>query len=51
MIELAYVGFEVLTAVVMKSFFFWDKTPCSLLKANRRLRGTGLLHPQGQRIS
>jgi hypothetical protein len=27
-----HVGFEVLTAVVMKSFVFWDKTPCSPLK-------------------
>jgi hypothetical protein len=24
-----YVGFEVLTAVVMKSTIFWDITPCS----------------------
>jgi hypothetical protein len=27
-----YVGFEVLTAVVMKSTIFWDITPCSPLK-------------------
>jgi hypothetical protein len=26
-----YVGFEVSTAVVMKSTIFWDITPCSLL--------------------
>jgi hypothetical protein len=26
-----YVGFEDLTAVVMKSFIFWDITPCSPL--------------------
>jgi hypothetical protein len=26
------VGFEVLTAVVMKSTIFWDITPCSPLK-------------------
>jgi hypothetical protein len=26
-----YVGFEVLTAVVMKSTIFWDVTPCSPL--------------------
>jgi hypothetical protein len=25
------VGFEVSTAVVMKSLIFWDVTPCSLL--------------------
>jgi hypothetical protein len=29
------VGFEVLTAMVMKSANFWDITPCSLLKVNR----------------
>jgi hypothetical protein len=28
-----YVGFEVPTAVVMKSFFFRDKTPCSPLES------------------
>jgi hypothetical protein len=29
------VGFEVLTAVVMKSTIFWDIMPCSPLKVNR----------------
>jgi hypothetical protein len=24
-----YVGFEVFTAVVLKSIIFWDMTPCS----------------------
>jgi hypothetical protein len=28
------VGFEVLTAVAMKSSIFWDITPCSVLKVN-----------------
>jgi hypothetical protein len=28
------VGFEVFTAVVMKSIIFWDVTPCSLLSCN-----------------
>jgi hypothetical protein len=28
------VGFEVLTAVVMKSSIFWDVMPCSPLKVN-----------------
>jgi hypothetical protein len=28
------VGFEVFTAVVMKSIIFWDMTPCSLLSFN-----------------
>jgi hypothetical protein len=25
-----YVGFDVFTAVVMKSTIFWDMTPCKL---------------------
>jgi hypothetical protein len=29
-----YVGFEVLTVVVVKSTIFWDITPCSPLKIN-----------------
>jgi hypothetical protein len=28
------VGFEVITAVVMKSSIFWDITPCNPLKFN-----------------
>jgi hypothetical protein len=39
-------GFEVLTAVVMKSIIFWDMTPCSPL--NRRFGRTYRLHLQGQ---
>jgi hypothetical protein len=31
------VGFEVLTAVAMKSIIFWDITPCSPLKFDRRI--------------
>jgi hypothetical protein len=42
-----YVGFEVLTAVVMNSSIFWDITPCSPLKVNRRFGGTCRLHLQG----
>jgi hypothetical protein len=34
------VGFEVLTAVVMKSIIFWDVTPCSPLVASRALLAT-----------
>jgi hypothetical protein len=45
------VVFEVLTSVVMKSFIFWDITPCSLLKVNRRFGGTCHLHLQGLRVS
>jgi hypothetical protein len=28
--QIFYVGFEVFTAVVMKSIISWDMTPCSL---------------------
>jgi hypothetical protein len=35
-------GFEVLTAAIMKISVFWDITPCSPLKVNRRFRGTSL---------
>jgi hypothetical protein len=45
------VEFEVLTAVVMKSYIFWDTTPCSLLKVHRRFGRTCSLHLQGRRIS
>jgi hypothetical protein len=40
------VGFEVLTAVVMKSIIFWNITPCSPLRVNRRFGGTYRLHLQ-----
>jgi hypothetical protein len=46
-----YVGFEVLTAVVMKSIKFWDITPCSPSSVNRRFGGTYRLHLQGRKIS
>jgi hypothetical protein len=45
-----FLGFEVLTPVVMKSIIFWDITPCSPLIFNRCFGGTYLLHLQGQRI-
>jgi hypothetical protein len=35
----------------MESSIFWDITPCSPLKVNRRLGGTCCLHFQGRRIS
>jgi hypothetical protein len=44
------VEFEALTAVVMKSPIFWDITPCSPLKVNRRFGGTCRLNFQGRRI-
>jgi hypothetical protein len=33
-------GSEVPTAMAMKSIVFWDTTPCSRLKVNRRFGGT-----------
>jgi hypothetical protein len=46
-----YLRFEVLTAMVMKRFVFWDITPCSPLKVNRRFGGTCRIHLQGRRIN
>jgi hypothetical protein len=45
------VGFEVLTAVAMKTVIFWNITECSPLKVNRRFGGTYCLLLQGRRIS
>jgi hypothetical protein len=42
---MGYIGFEVLTAVVMKSAIFWDITPCTPLSINRRFGGTYRLEP------
>jgi hypothetical protein len=33
--SLAIVGFEVLTAMSMKSYIFWDMMLCSLLKVKQ----------------
>jgi hypothetical protein len=43
------VGFEVFTAVVMKSTIFWDTTPCSPLSVNGRFGGTYRLHHQNRK--
>jgi hypothetical protein len=43
------VGFEVLSAVVMKRTIFWDIAPCSPLKVNRRFGGTYPFHLQGRK--
>jgi hypothetical protein len=37
-----YVGFEVLTAVIMRNSIFWDITPCSPLKVRPRFRKNGV---------
>jgi hypothetical protein len=43
------LGFEVLTAVVMKSAIFWDITPSSPFSVNRRFGATYRLHLQGRK--
>jgi hypothetical protein len=43
------IGFEVLTAVVMKSSIFCDITPCSPLKVNLRFWGISSLHIPGRK--
>jgi hypothetical protein len=35
-----HLGFDVLTAVVMKTTIFWDITPCSPLGVGRLFGGT-----------
>jgi hypothetical protein len=45
-----FVGFVLLTAVVIKRSVFWDITPCSPLKANGRFEGTCRLRLQGGSI-
>jgi hypothetical protein len=46
-----HVGFEVLTAAVVKSCKFWDITPCGPLKINKYFGGTCCVHLQGRRKS
>jgi hypothetical protein len=46
-----FVGFEVLTVVVMKSCVFKDITPCSQSKFSRGFGGTCRLHLQFRGIS
>jgi hypothetical protein len=43
--------FRILTAVVMKSYIFWDIKPCSPLQYNRRFGGTCHLLLQSVRIN
>jgi hypothetical protein len=49
--NLSLVRFEVLTVVVIKSTIFWDITPCSPLRVNRRFGGTYRLHLQCRKTS
>jgi hypothetical protein len=46
-----FIGFEVLTAVIMKCSVVWDITPCSSFKVSRSFGGTCSLHIQGRRRS
>jgi hypothetical protein len=41
------VGFEILTAVVMKIYNFWDIRPCSPLKDSQRFGGDRFLRNVG----
>jgi hypothetical protein len=45
------ISFEVLTAVVVQTSFFWDMTPGSPLEGNQHYEGTFHLHLQGRRIN
>jgi hypothetical protein len=45
----SFVGFEVSTAVIMKSIIFWDMTTCSQSSFNRRYGRTYRLYLQGRR--
>jgi hypothetical protein len=45
------LGFEVLTAVVMKSSVFWDIMPCSLLKVNQHFGGTCRYFPLKRQLT
>jgi hypothetical protein len=51
MVVLCHLRFKVPTAVLMKRAIFWDITPCSPFKVNRRFGGTCRLHLQVLRIS
>jgi hypothetical protein len=46
-----FLGFEILTAVIMKNSIFWDTMPCSPLKVNQYFGETCCVYLQDQRIS
>jgi hypothetical protein len=50
-INSGYTGFEVISAVIMKSFTFWDITLGSSLNINQYLRGTCHFHLEDRKIS
>jgi hypothetical protein len=45
------IGFELLTAVAMKSIILWDVTPCSLVEVYMHLRGIYCFHLQCRAVS
>jgi hypothetical protein len=45
--NMAFVAFQVLTAVCTKMAVFWVVTPCSLVEVYQRFRGPCCLHHQG----
>jgi hypothetical protein len=45
------LGFEFLTAMLMKIYIFCNITPCRQLRVDRRFGGTCRLHLQNQRIN
>jgi hypothetical protein len=45
-----HVGFEVLTAAVMKKSIFWQITPGSPLEVNRRFGGTSSASTSQEKI-
>jgi hypothetical protein len=47
----AFVRCEVLVAVTMKSSIFWDITPCSPVRVNRRVGGKCRLHLRDRKVS
>jgi hypothetical protein len=50
-VKFNYVECEVLAAVVMNLFVFWDMKPCSSLKFNRHIGGTCCFLLQDRRLS
>jgi hypothetical protein len=44
-------GFQILIAVFINTFIFWNIIPCDPLKVNRRFGRTYGLHIQGQRLN
>jgi hypothetical protein len=47
LVNLNYLGFKVLAAVIMKNYVFWNITRCSLLKVNRHFGVIYFLHRHG----